>query len=397
MAQSRIAIVDADSFYVSCERLFQPSLAGVPTAVLSNNDGCVIARSKETKALGVRMGQPMFQVDRAARRQIRALSSNYALYGDISDRIMNILRRHSPLVEVYSIDEAFVDLGHVPEDGLEAAMADIRTSIGRLVGIPVSIGCAPTKTLAKLCSHLAKTDPALSGVCSWWSHGHLVPSLPLDEVWGIGRRWSRRIREATGAETVADLLAIDPGLLRRLTSVVGLRTREELTGRVCHPLREGFRRPQMLSSSRTFGSTVWEPDQLRNAVWCFLESAHRKMAREGLAAGGVSLFAATSRHEEGYAVHSAQFRLAEHTDDLQRIWDQVAPWLDGVPVRLWARAGVTLWSLREKGCLQGRLFREHHPTREIPHVDHRKWETRREFLTPAYTTRWDQVPVIGAD
>jgi DNA polymerase V len=390
-----IAIIDADSFYVSCERLFKPDLASEPTVVLSNNDGCVIARSKEAKAIKVGMGQPLFQVDNLTRRQLRTLSSNYALYGDLSDRIMNVLRRYSPLVEVYSIDEAFIDMSLVAEQDLEATMSEIRTAIHRLVGIPVSIGCGPTKTLAKLCSHVAKTDPSLHNVCSWWDHHHRLGSLPLDEVWGIGRRWSRKITQATGATTVADFVAIDPGLLRRLTSVAGVRTREELMGRVCYPLNERASPPGVATTSRTFGSTVWEPDQLRNALWCFLESAHRKVVKSGQVAGGVSLFAATARHQEGYIIQSAQFRLAEHTDDLQRMWDQVAPWLDKLPVRLWARAGVTLWSLRDRGCVQGKLFTEHYPTREIPYVDHKKWETRRDFLTPQYTTRWSDVPVIG--
>ena len=395
MTHSRIAIIDVDSFYVSCERLFRPDLASVPTVVLSNNDGCVIARSQETKAMGVGMGQPLFQVDNLTRRQLRTLSSNYALYGDLSDRIMTVLRRYSPLVEVYSIDEAFIDMSLVAEQDLQAAMSAIRTAIDRVVGVPVSIGCGPTKTLAKLCAFMAKNDPLMSGVCSWWDHHHRIPELPLGEVWGIGRRWSRKITQATGAATVADLVAIDPGLLRRLTSVAGVRTREEILGRVCYPLKERTGPPGVATTSRTFGSTVWEPEQLRNALWCFLESSHRKVVKSGQVAGSVSLFAATARHQEGYVIHSAQFRLAEHTDDLQRMWDQVAPWLDNLPVRLWARAGVTLLSLRDRGCVQGKLFTEHHPTREIPYVDHKKWETRRDYLTPQYTTKWSDVPVIG--
>jgi DNA polymerase V len=168
VSTKKIAILDCNNFYCSCERLFQPEFEKTPTAVLSNNDGCIIARSQEVKDLGVKMGQPVFKLDKKIKNGIKKFSSNYALYGDISDRIVNVLKREIPEMEIYSIDESFLDLTHIPTSQLEEEMTRLKKLIYKVVGIPVSIGVGPNKTLAKLCNYISKNDPSYSGVCSYW-------------------------------------------------------------------------------------------------------------------------------------------------------------------------------------------------------------------------------------
>ena len=394
ISDKKIGILDVNNFYVSCERLFQPTFKKKPTVVLSNNDGCIIARSQESKDLGIKMGQPLFQLDTEVKSKINKFSSNYALYGDISDRIINILKREVPIVEVYSIDEAFLDLSHIDESDLESELLRLKNLILRLVGVPVSIGVAPNKTLAKLCNYLAKKNPEMNGVSSYWNVKSKLAHIDIEEVWGIGRQFKKKL-SSIGIETVQEFKNFDSSIIRGLMHSPGVKTLMELNEVMCYPLSTKFKTPKMITTSRTFGSTVWEPEQLMNAIWQFTYNCHRKIVKERLQVTSCSLFATTNRFDENYYIFKYQFKLKWQTDDLQTIWNQVAPIIKQMPVRLWYKAGICFYNLKPANCKQEVIFKDELVHQEIPYVEEVKWETRREFLTPSYTTKWKDIPVIG--
>lgn len=294
VSKEKIAILDVNNFYVSCERLFQPTLEKEPTVVLSNNDGCIIARSQEVKDMNIKMGQPLFKVDRVTKNKISKFSSNYALYGDISDRIINILKREVPRIEVYSIDEAFLDLSHIAESELISEMLRLKNIIYKLVGVPVSIGVAPNKTLAKLCNYMAKKDSDYNGVCSYWKVKDKIKNIDVSEVWGIGRKFNKRLF-SINVETVEDFKNLQQYQVKKMMHSPGVKTYLELHEVLCNPISEKFKIPKMITTSRSFGSTVWEPIQIKNAIWTFVENCHRKLVREKLGVNYVSIFATTNR------------------------------------------------------------------------------------------------------
>ena len=233
---SQLALVDCNNFYVSCERLFRPDLQRIPVVVLSNNDGCVVSRSNEAKALGIRMGQPWFECKALAEQHgILALSSNYALYADLSNRVMRILSDFSPRTEVYSIDECFVDLSGIPD--VRALSYRIRETVLKWTGLPVCVGIGPTKTLAKLANHIAKKHPRSRGVFNYndlteAQQSRLLARIAVDEVWGVGRRLSSRL-VAHGIRTVQDLRQAHIPSLRAEFGVVMEKTQRELNGLAC--------------------------------------------------------------------------------------------------------------------------------------------------------------------
>lgn len=392
-SNKKIAILDVNNFYVSCERLFQPEFGNVPAVVLSNNDGCVIARSQEVKDMGVKMGQPLFQVDVAQKDKIKKFSSNYALYGDISDRIVTILKREIPNIEIYSIDEAFLDLSHVDVDDLVSEMSRLKSKILKLVGVPVSIGVGPNKTLAKLCNYLAKGDPKYSGVCSYWDVEDLVDSIDIGEVWGVGRKFEKKLKDI-GVETVGDFKKLGQFRVRKMMHTPGVKTYLEILGVLCNPLLTKFKKPKIISTSRSFGQTVWDPHQIKNAIWTFTQNCHRKLSREGLDTTKISIFLTTNRFDDNYFVWTTEFKLNRQSHDLQTIWNQISPHLEGIPVRLYSRCGVTFFDLRPSSQKQEVIFLDNFPHCQIPHVNHQMWDTRREFLSPQYTTKWSDIPQV---
>jgi DNA polymerase V len=394
ISKEKIAILDVNNFYVSCERLFQPDLQQEPTVVLSNNDGCIIARSQEVKDLGVKMGQPLFKLDRKIKSNLKKFSSNYALYGDISDRIINILKREVPQIEVYSIDEAFLNLSHIPQDKLVSEMTRLKDIIFKLVGVPVSIGVGPNKTLAKLSNFIAKKNPEYCGVCSYWDVKDKVDLIEAGEVWGIGRRFEKKLLSMK-VQTVGDFKNLLKSQVKKIMHTPGERTYLELWEVLCNPLANKFKVPKMITTSRSFGSTVWEPLQIKNAIWTFTENCHRKLVRENLSVNCISVFATTNRFDDNYFVWSIQFKLQSQTSNLQTIWNQISPLLEEMPVRLYYKAGVCFYNLRPKNIKQGALFVENLEACEIPYVSYQKWNTRRDFLSPAYTTNWNDIPKIG--
>lgn len=393
-SKEKIAIIDCNNFYVSCERLFQPKLDNEATVVLSNNDGCIIARSPEIKSMGIKMGQPLFKLDQKTQGIMKKFSSNYELYGDISDRISNILKRLVPRVEVYSIDESFLDLSHIPEENLIQEIKSIKATIQRLTGIPVSIGVAPNKTLAKLCNHLSKTQTERGGVCSYWNvNRQVIDFMPIDEVWGIGRQYKKRLAEV-GVTSVRDFIKLDSLQVRQMLGVTGLRTWHELQEALCHPIDTQFKVPKMITCSRSFGSSVWEHSQMRNAFWTFLNSCHRKLNREGLDVTKVTLFATTNRFEDNYTYWSQTFELNKQTHNFDEIWNQISMVLEDLPITLWYKAGIVFSGLKPQSEVQSRLLQFEVEVADTPEVKYQKWETRRDHLSQRYTTNWEEIPLV---
>lgn len=292
------ALVDCNNFYASCERVFNPGLRKRPVVVLSNNDGCVIARSQEAKAIGIRMGHPYFQARELIEKHgVAVYSSNYTLYGDMSRRVMETLERFSPEVEVYSIDEAFLDVRHVASDRLIEYGRELRATLHRWVGIPVGVGIAPTKTLAKVANHLAKKDPTRGGVVALatekaWRGA--IATFPIEDVWGIGRRWASMLA-GQGGRTAADFAALPDAWIRRKMNVVGLRTAMELRGDPCLPLELAPPPKKGLMVSRSFGSKIEDLELIREALMAHVARAGEKLRRERLVANHLMVLLQTSR------------------------------------------------------------------------------------------------------
>lgn len=284
-------LADCNNFYVSCERLFNPSLEGKPVIVLSNNDGCVVARSQEAKALGIKMGEPYFKLKELCRRErVRVYSSNYKLYGDISRRVMEIYSEKAPEIEIYSIDEAFLKYPEgIPADELVSACLELRRLIKRWVGIPVSLGIAPTKTLAKAANKLAKkTDTGVFDLSSPRVRQEALHRYPIEDVWGIGGRLQRRLA-GMGIYTAEDFYAMDPPVIRSKMGVVGERMLWELRGVSCLGLEE-VKDKKNIASSRSFGRIVTDPRELAEALATFVNTACIKLRRQKSCAKAVFVY-----------------------------------------------------------------------------------------------------------
>ena len=293
-----IALVDCNNFYVSCERIFRPDLNKVPVVVLSNNDGCVVSRSNEAKALGVRMGQPWFECKALAEQHgILALSSNYALYADMSNRVMQILCDYSPRCEVYSIDECFVDLTGMPR--LREVSYAMRERVGMWTGMPVCVGIGPTKTLSKLANHVAKKHPRSQGVFNYNAlteaqKTKLLTQLPVSEVWGVGRKLTQRLA-AHGIATVQDLRVAHTPTLRAEFCVVIEKTQRELQEVACIDFQQEVPDKQQIISSRSFGSAVTELPVLKDALSLFVANACAKLRKQNSQAALIQVFLQTNR------------------------------------------------------------------------------------------------------
>jgi DNA polymerase V len=311
------ALVDCNNFYVSCERVFNPKLAGRPVVVLSNNDGCVVARSNEAKALKIGMGVPAFEVaDLIKKHNIEVFSSNYTLYADMSRRLMQTLATFTPEIEIYSIDEAFLNLA-----GFGASLADYGRRIQRTVrqwtGMPVSIGIAGTKTLAKIANHLAKHSAKSDGVLDLSSSANLeqvLAEVPLEKVWGIGIRSAIKLKKA-GLKTALDLSRADISWIRSRFGVVGVRTVYELRGSCCYPLEDNPPARQSIVVSRMFGTPVESTEQLKEAAATYAARAGEKLREHKLAANLQTVFVTTSRFIKNKYFNSHTFVFETATSD----------------------------------------------------------------------------------
>ena len=421
---SSFALIDGNNFYVSCERVFQPTLEGRPVVVLSNNDGCAVARSAEVKALGVKMGTPWFQMkDLAKKHGIVALSSNYELYADLSNRMMGILARYSPDQEIYSIDECFLGLEGFERYDLIAYGEEIRQTVKRGIGIPVCVGFAATKTLAKLANHCAKKGLAgVEGVCDFGRlNGHqrsrLFASIPVGEIWGVGRKLSSQLAER-GIATVEALRTADAKTLRREFSVVMERTMAELNGISCMDMQDAVPNKQQIMSSRSFGQYVYDLESLGEAVASYIATAAAKLRSQGSLAGMVQVYVRTNPHQATAPQYQRGLTipLPEPTDDTLRLIT-IARWgLKKIyrPGYAYQKAGIALMNLRDAGTVQMNLFSKAKDNTRLMQVMDRinedwgrgslhsaaegvqkEWKMKRELKSPGFTTRWDQLPVAS--
>ena len=411
------ALVDCNNFYATCETLFRPSLKGKPLVVLSNNDGCVVARSAEAKALGIKMGVPAFQIkDEITRHGIEVFSSNYTLYADMSHRVMSILEKIAPAIEIYSIDEAFVDVRGISD--LHAFGLSIRKTILQCTGITVAVGIEPTKTLAKLANNGAKKYQGPGGVVVLTDverQRKLMAITPVDKVWGVGRKLTRKLN-VFGIQTALDLCQSDVQDIKRRFSVVLARTISELQGTSCLELEQVPSPKKQIVTSRSFGQRITEVDDMRQAISEFTERACNKLRGGRQYARSISVFIQTNpfaQHQHGYA-NCAHGSLSDHTNDsflfcrlARRLLEQI--WRDGYEYN---KAGVILGDFSQATRRQISLFEK--PVRDnrkimaaIDRINstvgtiklattgvNQEWAMRRERLSPAYTTRWQDIPLV---
>lgn len=422
----QFALVDVNNFYVSCERVFKPELEHTPIVVLSNNDGCAVARSNEVKSLGVKMGTPWFKMKDLARQHgILAFSSNYALYGDMSNRVVQILRDFNPDTEVYSIDESFLRIETVAHlyGGATSMGSLMRKRIRQWTGLPVCVGIAPTKTLAKFANHLAKKNSEFEGVCDL----HIIPRpdrlawmhrVEVGEVWGVGRQISKRL-DAMGIHTVLDLRNTSPKEIRTHFGVVMERTCNELRGISCLSLEDVIQPKQQIMASRSFGTPVERIEELREAVATYVTRATETLRRQKSVSAAMYVFIQTNRFNQDKQYNAGiTVPLTESTDDTRELLNAAFSGLSIIyrPGFRYKKAGVMLMLLSDKYARQASIFDDltanQKSTELMSTIDlinsdfgrgtlrwgasgvRQRWSMRSDNRSPRYTTRWDELPVV---
>lgn len=429
VSQPMFALVDVNNFYVSCERAFNPSLINRPVVVLSNNDGCAVARSNEVKALGVKMGTPWFKLkDLAKQHGIVALSSNYTLYGDMSDRVMTILRDFSPHVEVYSIDECFLGLqglGKLWPTATDMGQS-IRGRIQRWTSLPVCVGLGATKTLAKLANHIAKKQPGFNGVCDLSSMPstqleNLLSTIEVGEVWGVGRQISLHLNKA-GIKTVLALRDTPTAWLRAKFGVVMARLGYELRGISCLSLEEVSAPRKQIISSRSFGQRIHSLTELSESVASYTSSAAEKLRRQHSLCNAIQVFIQTNpfREQDKQYSNSITIPLPNASSDTRLLiraalfglkhiyrkgyaYKKAGVILTGIdPLTLYQTSLLTQQGADERSArlmnildqLNNKYGRN---TVSVFSIGSKKsWSMRREIMSPCYTTSWQDVPIAYA-
>lgn len=425
-----IALIDGNNFYCSCERVFQPKLEGKPVVVLSNNDGCVVARSAEVKALGVAMGTPWFQLkDLAKQHGIIARSSNYTLYGDMSQRMHSVIGQFSPNQEIYSIDESFLDLTGFNRDLVEYGQ-QIRSRVMQWVGIPVCVGIGSTKTLAKLANHTAKKNlvPEMSqGVSDLNQLGrtdlsNLLSRIDVGEVWGVGRKLSQRLN-GIGIDTVQQLKDASVTKIKNEFNVILARTVSELNGEQCLQLEDVTPSKQQIMSSRSFGQPVFLLEDLSEAVVSYTGRAAEKLRRQNSVAGALQVYLMTNpfKPKEPQYSNSVTVKLLNPTDDSFKLAEAALYGLKRIyrPCYAYKKAGIMLVDLCRANQVPVDLFSQ----MELPDTERSKvlmatldeinakmgrgtvrsageglakvWAMRSGNKSPEFTTDWKQLPIAN--
>ncbi|WP_026533869.1 Y-family DNA polymerase [Arthrobacter sp. H14] len=421
----RIALVDVNSFYVSCERVFDPKLAGVPVVVLSNNDGCVVARSNEAKALGIDNGTPWFKLAaQASQWGLIQRSSNYELYGDLSARVMELLGRYAAWIEVYSIDESFLGVAGEPDELVRQGRR-IREAVGRHTGLPICVGIAPTKTMAKFANRIAKQNPAMGGVCNveTMDPGHvdlIMSRVPVTGIWGVAGRLGKKLN-ALGIFTIRDLRDADPVMVRRKFSVVLQRTVLELRGTPCIQLETVRAEKKQTIFSRSFSTPVTTIAGMHQVMSLYAQQAAVRLAKDGQLARIMTVFAGTSAfHQHASSFPSVTVKMPTPTADpvllsKAAIAAMENELVEGIP---YARAGVILTDLspagaqptfdefvtvheqRRIGELLGKVKDKYGPTSiglgRAGMMGPPDWTMARNHSSPRYTTEWDELAVVKA-
>ena len=418
-----IALVDCNNFYVSCERVFQPKLEGKPVVVLSNNDGCVVSRSQEVKEFGIKMAVPWFQVkDIAKRHGIIALSSNYTLYADFSNRVMRLLSQWSPNQEIYSIDESFLDLTGMAE--LTPYAQAIRNNIKQCLGIPVCVGIAPSKTLAKLANHVAKKQKQYHSVCDFNAMtvrmlDNLLSKVEVDEVWGVGRRSAKRLQQI-GIDSVLELKYCATKRVRAEFGVVMERIVAELNGEACIGLDEITPPRQQIVCSRSFGVPVTMLTDLEQAVIAYTTRAAEKLRSQNSHVGGIQICIRTNPHKKKGAQYqpSILLPLFEPTDDTRLLCRAALSGLRQIyrSGYSYQKAGVMLTEIIATTARPRTLFEDiaaqQKSTSLMSTIDQinrlmgsgtmqllgegvkKNWAMRRGNMSQRYTTEWNELAIV---
>ena len=414
------ALIDCNNFYASCERVFAPALQGKPIVVLSNNDGCVIARSNEAKALGVKMGAPAFQNEALFKAHgIHVFSSNYALYGDMSDRVMRTLHELVPAMEVYSIDEAFLDLAHMPYTDLYKLGEQVKATVQRYTGIPVSVGIAKTKTLAKLANRYAKkyTNTGVFYIPSDSVQTRVLGKTDVADVWGVGPRYAKLLREK-GIVTAYDLAHTSESWICQHMRVVGVRTVRELRGHPCYELEHSPDPKKGICTSRSFGQPVTELSVLQEAIATFAARCAEKLRKQDAATRFLYVFLFTNRFRTDQKQYygSKAVPLPVGTNSSMELISYATKALKLIyrEEYLYKKAGVMVSDLVHQDHIQTDLFALDERKREVDRkamraLDqlnrrmgrdtvrvamqgyNRTWYLRQERRSRCYTTRWEEI------
>ncbi len=417
------AIVDCNSFYAACEKLFKPSLHGKPVVVLSNNDGCIVSRSDEAKALGIQMAGPYYQHKKEIEENnVAVFSSNYHLYGDLSWRVMETLRMLSPHVEVYSVDESFLDLTGIDESKLYDYGIFLKHTTELWTGIPVSIGIAPTKILSKVANRLAKKDKAgTKGVMILQTPDqqmHALQKTPVGDIWGVGAAGAKKLN-LYNINTALQLRNMSEEWARKnLGGVVGIRLIKELRGEPCIEMKDPLETKKMIATTRMFGKPVYEVKEIKEAVATYITRAAEKLRRQNSAANTISVFVVTNNYTDAYEYKPASASLYTILPFATSLTNLLIVHAMPLVERLFCKgskylkAGVILSGLVPENAVQSNLFEKSlHPNdkelmKMIDNVNFsmrndilkfassgtkRDWKMRQEMRSPRYTTRWNEL------
>ena len=414
------ALIDCNNFYASCERLFRPDLSNQPIIVLSNNDGCVIARSNEAKAIGIAMGEPYFKIKSLCNQhRVHVFSSNYTFYGDMSYRVMCTIENSWPNVEIYSIDEAFLDLSSMPLTMHNTFCHDLQKQILKETGMPTSIGIGPTKTLAKIANHIAKKKLKIP-VVNLHGHHEWLSNIDVGEVWGVGHQWHKKLTQK-GIFTAADLAASDPKLIKDTFNVILMRTAMELQGIPCLGLMSTEKK-QSIVSSKSFGSLQTDYEILAQAISSHCARAYEKMRQQQLTTQHLSVFVQSNRFRRDLPQYNnaIDFRLVRATDDLRYLTRVAKFCLKKIYKKgiHYQKVGVLLCNLIDKNVQQMDLFNQPND-RALENTEHvmsvfdainkkfgrhtlylaaegcsTPWSMKRQMKSPNYTTQWSDLPIV---
>ncbi len=417
------ALADCNNFYASCERVFRPDLQGKPIIVLSSNDGCAIARSNEAKALGIRMGDPYFKIRELVERHgVAVFSGNMALYGDMSQRVRWVLEEFAPSIEVYSIDEAFLDLRGMSGIDFDDYAKRISARCWQMTSIPVSVGIAPTKTLAKIASKLCKHYPKLRGGCYMHRKQDIEKVLrkfPIEEVWGIGRRSAPKLK-MRGVHTAYDFTQLPEGVVLGMFGITGLRIWRELQGTPCIEFEEGFESKQSICVSRSFSSEIYERKELEEQVANFASTVAEKLRKQHSVSAEIVIFAHTNRFKESapqtHANSLVSFEIP--TSDQRLIITQAVQAVRQLHKRGYGykKAGVIATKIMDEKSVMHSLFedtkaweREQKITSALDAINRTfgrgtirlavqgsgKIKSSSENQSPHYTTLWSDLPKVS--
>jgi DNA polymerase V len=424
MTASLFALIDCDNFFVSCERLFRPALQTQPVVILSSNDGCVVSRSREAKLLGIPMGAPAFKYRQIFKDQgVVQFSANFELYGDISERIIRVLTRITPLTEVYSVDESFLDLSTLTVTDWQTWGRAVRDRVWQEVGVPVSVGIAPSKTLAKLAGERAKKTDALAGVLDLSGppeqRSPYLQQTPIQDVWGIGRRLAPRLK-AEGIYTALDLADLRPRYAQQLMGIHGRQLVAELNGKCCHPLEQVGKVRQTIMHGRMFGEDTNQFFIIEAAIASLTNKAASQLRAEHLLARSAAMYLSTNRNKPGYRRVVQPVNLQVPTADGGQITEQlIAALKPSFNAQCqYHRVNILLHDLLSQDSLQANLFDTtdleaiqattarlgavdalnkrygrqtvHYAAEDLSNA----WQPKRALRSPRYTTNWEELPQV---